>query len=382
MKFWILCNSLRLNVCMSKRSVDCLNLSKRSSIRDIMSGESRVQKKAFLDPNAVKTIGTHDGVFHCDEVLGCFMLKLLYPNAEIIRSRDDNILNSCDIVIDVGSIYDPQKYRYDHHQRGFNESMNTLLNKKWTTKLSSAGLIYCHFGLKIIKTIIGNENEDEKFLNKLFDKVYENFIQEIDGIDNGIPMFDGEPSYRINTNLSSRVSHLNKSWNQTQYDEMKEFEKAMALTGGEFTDRVLYYKNVWWPARSEVVRAIESRFEVHSSGEIMELKTIVPWKDHFFDLEEEFKVQPELKFVIFTDVKGKWRVQAVSINTKSFILRLPLLEEWRGLRDEELSKKSGIDGCVFVHHSGFIGGNETREGVLKMAVKTLELSKNSTSLNK
>lgn len=52
-------------------------------------------------------------------------------------------------------------------------------------------------------------------------------------------------------------------------------------------------------------------------------------------------------------------------------LRLPLLEEWRGLRDEELSRVADIDGCVFVHASGFIGGNATREGVLAMALKTL-----------
>lgn len=32
-------------------------------------------------------IGTHDGIFHCDDALACFMLKLLpqYKNAEIIR---------------------------------------------------------------------------------------------------------------------------------------------------------------------------------------------------------------------------------------------------------------------------------------------------------
>lgn len=42
------------------------------------------------------------------------------------------------------------------------------------------------------------------------------------------------------------------------------------------------------------------------------------------------------------------------------------------MRDEELSKKSGIDGCVFVHASGFIGGNATREGAIQMAVKSLD----------
>lgn len=41
----------------------------------------------------MKTIGTHSGVFHCDEALACFMLKQLpeYKDAEIIRTRDENV---------------------------------------------------------------------------------------------------------------------------------------------------------------------------------------------------------------------------------------------------------------------------------------------------
>lgn len=54
------------------------------------------------------------------------------------------------------------------------------------------------------------------------------------------------------------------------------------------------------------------------------------------------------------------------------IHRLSLLEEWRGIRDEPLSSLSGIQGCIFVHASGFIGGNETRNGALSMARKTLQ----------
>lgn len=51
---------------------------------------------------------------------------------------------------------------------------------------------------------------------------------------------------------------------------------------------------------------------------------------------------------------------------------LPLPEPWRGLRDEALSRLSGIPGCVFVHATGFIGGNRTRDGALEMARRTLE----------
>ena len=53
---------------------------------------------------------------------------------------------------------------------------------------------------------------------------------------------------------------------------------------------------------------------------------------------------------------GNWRVQAVPVSPESFESRKALPEAWRGLRDEELSRVSGIEGGIFVHASGFIGG--------------------------
>lgn len=49
-------------------------------------------------------------------------------------------------------------------------------------------------------------------------------------------------------------------------------------------------------------------------------------------------------------------------------------KEWQGLRDDELSAKSNISGCVFVHASGFIGGNLTYDGTLAMARRALQLA--------
>ena len=45
-------------------------------------------------------IGTHDGSFHCDEVLAISMLKCLteYSDATIVRTRDLSILAQCNIV--------------------------------------------------------------------------------------------------------------------------------------------------------------------------------------------------------------------------------------------------------------------------------------------
>lgn len=66
-------------------------------------------------------------------------------------------------------------------------------------------------------------------------------------------------------------------------------------------------------------------------------------------------------------------MQAVAVSPDNFESRKPLPSQWRGLRDEELSKESGIPGCVFVHISGFIGGNQSYDGALAMARAALKL---------
>lgn len=319
-------------------------------------------------------IGTHNGTFHCDEVLACCMLKLLpqYKNAEIIRTRDPVALGECDIVVDVGGVYDPSKHRYDHHQRGFTESMNSLDSKyPWVTKLSSAGLVYFHFGHQVISEQLSTQSEDD-ITKIVYSKIYEGFIEEIDGIDNGIASCN-EPKYRINTNLSSRISHINPAWNEKNIDIDSKFLKAISVVQVEFLDRINYFKNSWLPARQFVVDALEKRYEIDSSGEIVCFPSGgLPWKDHLLTLETDLNISPTIKFVLFADESSKWRVQCVPVESGSFENRLGLLEDWRGLRDDELSKKSGIEGCIFVHMSGFIGGNIKYDGALQMAKLTLK----------
>jgi uncharacterized UPF0160 family protein len=149
------------------------------------------------------------------------------------------------------------------------------------------------------------------------------------------------------------------------------------VAGAEFTERVEFYGKSWWPARKYIQQAVDKRFEVDASGEIVDLtmcetNLLSPWKEHLFALEEEMDIKGHIKFVLFTDSYGKWRVQGVPPSTYSFDLRVPLHPEWQGLRDNELSTKSGIPLSIFVHATGFIGGNNTREGVLEMAQKSIK----------
>ena len=62
----------------------------------------------------------------------------------------------------------------------------------------------------------------------------------------------------------------------------------MDLVRPEFVDRVRFYGDVWWPARSLVAEALERRFDVHPCGRVIEFASGgCPYKEHLYELEEE-----------------------------------------------------------------------------------------------
>lgn len=237
--------------------------------------------------------------------------------------------------------------------------------------------MFAHYGHELIREVMKTEKQqefDDKVLDKLYMKLYKGFVEEVDAIDNGVTMSDGEPRYTISTNLSARVAHLNAPWYEESTAEIaySGFQKAMQLVGTELYDRIFYYALSWWPARHIVQQAIENRFQVHESGLVMELSRFCPWNEHYFELEEELKVDPKPLYVLFADSSNGIRVRAIPLSSTSFGLRKALPERLRGLRDEDLVKLTGIESIMFVHASGFIGGTQSREDALKLAVLGVE----------
>ena len=61
---------------------------------------------------------THDRRFHADKIFALAALDLIFPDLEIVCSRDENIYK-VDIIVDVGHVDDPENLILDHHQRSF-----------------------------------------------------------------------------------------------------------------------------------------------------------------------------------------------------------------------------------------------------------------------
>ena len=245
--------------------------------------------------------------------------------------------------------------------------------------------------------------ESSPEVSLLHEKIYTEFIEALDANDNGIAVYDPASTAllqkRFNDSgvtLGSLVSDLNHDYDddepqspkpsktpqtpeQLQSEEDARFLLASSLMGQTFLRKLAYYHKAWLPARNLVHSAYHSRHQHDPSGAIMVFPDGgVPWKDHLYSLEAS---QPDAEqgkekvlYVLYPEGPNegsKWRVQCVSVIKDSFESRRPLKEEWRGVRDEELSAKTGIEGCVFVHASGFIGGNQTREGAMEMARRSM-----------
>lgn len=343
-------------------------------------------------------IGTHSGHFHADEALAVYMLRLLptYAQSPLVRSRDPEVLKGCHTVVDVGGQYDQAVNRFDHHQREF---VTTFPGH--STKLSSAGLVFMHLG----KDIIAQQTQlpkDSDEVNQLYEKMYDDFIEAFDANDNGVSAYDTGKlqdmgiSKRFNDRgftIASVVSRYNnirdpsginkidkpKSPEEEQAEEDARFLQASAFTGSQFVSELTDAFRSWLPARHIVKERFLDRRQYDPQGRILVLpyrKEGLPWHDHLYKIEKEQREEGSTLYTLFPEngePDSKWRVRAVSRSSEGFELRKPLPEKWRGVRDEDLSKVAGIEGCVFVHASGFIGGNKTFEGALKMAQTALTM---------
>ncbi|KAF7830754.1 UPF0160 protein MYG1, mitochondrial-like isoform X1 [Senna tora] len=337
-----------------------------------------ISSSAFSTLSSTKRVGTHNGTFHCDEALACSMLRLTkdFSGAHIVRTRDPQVLDSLDAVVDVGGVYDPSRHRYDHHQHGFTE----VLGHGFTTKLSSAGLVYKGKGGQGVGIETHSELnlESSASQGKLRDTrlqgcwLYQShFGLEI--IAKELKLDEGHPHISMLKGARPDGNLVVNDSDQSCERENEAFHQAMDLAGCEFLENVHYYKQTWLPARSIVMDSLAERETIDSSGEIIKLSQSCPWKLHIHELEEEMNISPSIKYVLYPDDRSEnWRLQAVAISPYRFDSRKPLPKQWRGLENDKLSEVAGIPGCIFVHMSGFIGGNGSYDGALAMARASLK----------
>ncbi len=285
-----------------------------------------------------KTIATHNGNFHADDVFSIAALKSILPTFKLIRTRDLELIAKADIVIDVGGEYDADTDRFDHHQRGgAGERENGI-------PYSSFGLVWMKYGLEICQ---GNQ--------EVANGVDAGLVSTIDAIDCG-----HAEGVSKGISLSQTISMFNPTWEEESHFDAC-FDEAVDFAARVLT-RFIASASGGISAKVIVAKAIENA----EDPRVIVLEKYTPWKRTVHALSEE------ALYMIYPSQTGQWRIQTVPVEPGSFENRKSLPKEWAGLSDETLKEVTGIDDAMFCHNGLFIAGAESFASTMKMAAMALQ----------
>jgi len=308
-------------------------------------------------------IGTHNASFQCDDVMAVAMLMTVYGEDDfvVIRTRDEKVLETCNVVVDVGGVYDHEKRRYDHHQVGRAGARDNGV------MYSACGLVWKHYGITICEGGQARNNVEYDLAERMVQRVDTHFVQALDATDNGQELFTGGTAnfegLRSNS-LSSLIASMNPCWHEAHKDFDRRFHQAV-FVAKDFLERAIESARGVLLAEAIVRKAISQAQNHGWDSRVIELSHFCPWQEVVVT-ETEFA-----KYVIFPDEVGKFMVQCVPDKLGGFGKRRALPEAWAGLRNEEFQKGTGVEGAIFCHAGLFICGAETLEGARKLAALAL-----------
>lgn len=311
------------------------------NIRILSSLTSVTEKR-----NNVLTIGTHNGIFHSDEVLACAILCLTNSNlsVQILRTRNCDMLTRCDICVDIGG------GKFDHHQAGFNTTRENGM------KYASAGLIWKNYGDQLINLILEKYfpkikcNTDSIF--KLFD---DSFISLVDCEDNGIP---------TEKHCFSFISSFLPLWFNNDTDDFNnQFFKVLETT------MVVLEEELKTTIGKEIAkRTILGNWNDTNcfNNGILEIPSqTIDWVETVISINESIKAK-HINFVIFPYPNGGWAAQCVPPSfANKFGQRIAFPYEWAGQTDK-LPQISGVEGATFCHNGRFFARATSRDAIIQM----------------
>lgn len=290
-------------------------------------------------------IATHNGGFHSDDVFAVATLHLALGVSQpisVVRTRDIDIINQADYVVDVGGQLDFDKHRYDHHQT---EGAGTHANG---IPYASFGLVWKEFGIQV-----SGSQEVAKYIE---DKI----VLFVDALDNGMdistPLFEGVRPYTIS-------DYFYSYW----IDEYIEEDKVDAI----FMDMVSLAKHLLSREIEKSKKIIAQRAEVESVYTHTEDRRVIVF-DKNIAWGSVLVHKPEPLFVVYPSIDGtRWNAKAVHVKQNSFEVRKPFPVGWAGKSGEDLASVSGVPDAIFCHRALFLAVSESKEGALSMVHKAL-----------
>ena len=291
---------------------------------------------------------THSGGFHADELLSTVILTRLFPDAELVRSRDKAWITPGEgrIIYDVGGQFDAAARIFDHHQRP-----NPL--REDGQPYSSFGLIWAQYGRDYLHAMDVPERDIEA-IHGSFDR---GFVLPVDLLDNGAvnaaeagPLFAG-------LTLPVLLESLKPVFDDREDGaDDRAFRDALPVARA-FVEAQINRKAAKYRAEAMVMAAIEAA----GDRRVLELPMGMP-----FRAGVEAAGAAHLLFVVHprgTD----WALTTIRTGDDTFDNRADLPAAWAGLTDGALEQASGVTGAKFCHNGRFIAVAASREAVLEMA---------------
>lgn len=275
----------------------------------------------------IRTIGTHDGDFHLDELVALSTLRLIHPNSRIVRTRDEGYLKNCDVRVDVGGKYCHETGDYDHHQKeGAGKRENGV-------PYASAGLVWKHYGRNLC-----DSDEAHQLVNS-------RLIQFVDAEDCGV----GKKFPGVYT-LADVVRRFRF------FPEERRFETALS-----FVQTVL--ENEIRASSAQVISNVKTRKALEKSRQLsyVVLDRDTGWQQVLVEESNKlYAIHP-------SSDRTNYRVRAIPIEVDGFELRKALPESWRGLKDGSLQEVTEVNDAIFCHPNGFIAGAKSLDGAVRLA---------------
>lgn len=290
---------------------------------------------------------THSGGFHADELLSSVILSRLFPEAELVRSREVAWITPGPgkIIYDVGRDYDAEARLFDHHQRP-----NPL--REDGQPYSSFGLIWAHYGRDYLRALEVPE-ADIDAVHAGFDA---GFVLPVDLLDNGAidPSAAGPLAGMTLPELLETLKPVFDDRGAGADD--RAFAAALPVARA-FVEAGVRGRAAKRRAEAMVFEAIEAA----GASQVLELPMGMPFRSAV-----EAAGADHLLFVIHP--RGEdWALTTIRKSGGSFENRADLPEGWAGLTDAALEEASGVAGAKFCHNGRFIAVAASHEAVRAMA---------------
>ena len=290
---------------------------------------------------------THSGGFHADELLSSVILTRLFPQAELIRTRENDWVtpSAGKIIYDVGNDYNAEAQIFDHHQRP-----NPL--RKDEQPYSSFGLIWAHYGRAYLAAMdVPVEN-----IEAIHDKFDSKFVLPIDLLDNGAmePSVAGPLSILTLPALLGSLKPVFDDTSKTADDDA--FMAALSIARS-FIEALICNFAAKVRAQGLVLEAIAKA----GASPILELPMGMPYRSALDQAGAD-----HILFVV-TPRGDDWTIGGIKLSNETFENRADLPAAWAGLTDGALEAACGVKGAKFCHNARFVAVADTREGIFEMA---------------